>query len=687
MSSGIVALLMSGERAARTAAFTQLSALASRSSDVPSAERWAANDGQLLLPPPLQLKNLRGEIEEAALEGAMSQFGTVLATTVHKLGGGSEAWALVTFAEPAETETATKSAPSSSATFGCTVACLQTAEALGGVEHDMLCRHQARVWIKVATACVGPLLEVGAQLSDPGEFRRAMLLLAELYKLDEVAVGAEVFRDLGRLACAFAGGVHATLYDKDPAQLTRSDALTLSVPFGPNCLTWCHGSVPTLRAANVNIHEYIQELTPKAKMYFQAGGSPAVSERLALLMLELVCGSDAAVGEAELMCVWFALSIVLYGRVAQAMVLIEAGVLDAFLSVLQQGSPADWVTTTTPYGMLVGGAFHLGWALSTVDLPIDTTQLFIEKGVIDVSISALKAYELHGPTKVNEANVLTIWCALELLAQLDLTTPEAQSIVQKLAGIPTTLQFVLDHELVHFSELGYTTSATTARVCALAFGKEEEGSMFTFSQSLVDMFVRHNLSVFSGIMSSFNPVLKNHFLAGLNRLCVSDKNKELLVRCPDLVAVLTECLFLDPAHQRQAQEELVKAEIQLSAVECLLQIALFPPGRDMLKRQAATMDALHSLDNATATAFSKQAKASAHGAIVALEGRMREPEPETDSEQTMQPADKHVMMSYSWSHQRTVERIVRSLQTRGYLVWFDLDSMKGKRCLASHALL
>ena len=30
-----------------------------------------------------------------------------------------------------------------------------------------------------------------------------------------------------------------------------------------------------------------------------------------------------------------------------------------------------------------------------------------------------------------------------------------------------------------------------------------------------------------------------------------------------------------------------------------------------------------------------------------------------------------------WDVQVTIERLVRSLQTRGYLVWFDVDMMKG----------
>ena len=32
---------------------------------------------------------------------------------------------------------------------------------------------------------------------------------------------------------------------------------------------------------------------------------------------------------------------------------------------------------------------------------------------------------------------------------------------------------------------------------------------------------------------------------------------------------------------------------------------------------------------------------------------------------------KHVMLSYCWVHQQTVQRINESLNRRGYLTWFD----------------
>ena len=36
----------------------------------------------------------------------------------------------------------------------------------------------------------------------------------------------------------------------------------------------------------------------------------------------------------------------------------------------------------------------------------------------------------------------------------------------------------------------------------------------------------------------------------------------------------------------------------------------------------------------------------------------------------------HVMASYNWDHQGVIMRVVGSLQSRGYLVWVDLEQMK-----------
>jgi hypothetical protein len=104
-------------------------------------------------------------------------------------------------------------------------------------------------------------------------------------------------------------------------------------------------------------------------------------------------------------------------------------------------------------------------------------------------------------------------------------------------------------------------------VCALAFGRNEEGSSFAFSQDLVNGTLRILNDTFSGISAGFTPVLPSFYLRCILHLCISDLNKIMLCSCPDLVPFLMEALLLDPDHARQGQGEAIKAAIQRDAAE------------------------------------------------------------------------------------------------------------------------
>ena len=133
------------------------------------------------------------------------------------------------------------------------------------------------------------------------------------------------------------------------------------------------------------------------------------------------------------------------------------------------------------------------------------------------------------------------------------------------------------------------------------------------------------------------PVVPPFYLRGLRCLCVSDVNKTLLVQCPDLVTLITDMLLVDPHHPRQSQDEAIKAAIQKDAAECFLQLALFEPGRQMLTKDVAAMEKLHTVADGGGQTLTKDARECAYGAVIAVEGRAREPEP--------QPDQKHVMLS------------------------------------------
>ena len=143
--------------------------------------------------------------------------------------------------------------------------------------------------------------------------------------------------------------------------------------------------------------------------------------------------------------------------------------------------------------------------------------------------------------------------------------------------------------------------------------------------------------------------------------------------------MLLEALLLDTSHTRQNQPEAVKAAIQRDAAECLLQIALCDSGRAALLVGDGmdVLDVLRALTEGRG-ALTDEAVISAHGALMALEGRS--PHHETtlggaggggngnDSEEEGTP-QQHVMLSYQWNVQTTILRIVRSLQKRDYDVW------------------
>ena len=152
-----------------------------------------------------------------------------------------------------------------------------------------------------------------------------------------------------------------------------------------------------------------------------------------------------------------------------------------------------------------------------------------------------------------------------------------------------------------------------------------------------------------------------------------------------------------------------KGPIQAEAADCFLQIAVFEPGRLLLQQDPAAMLALRALaDPSNDCALTAKARLSAAGALVAIEGLARK---ELAVKEELEP-EGHVFVSYQWARppaprpslllalaalnitlandrfclcycgprqnvQTTIERIVRSLQKRGFAVWFDMDCMQG----------
>lgn len=132
-----------------------------------------------------------------------------------------------------------------------------------------------------------------------------------------------------------------------------------------------------------------------------------------------------------------------------------------------------------------------------------------------------------------------------------------------------------------------------------------------------------------------------HWFKPAAHLCISDVNTALLIENKSAsIPLLLEALFLEPDLVRPDVTGTTKATIQQCAAESILQVALFPPGRELLQQDKTVIEALHAV--AEGKAWSAEAKVSATGALMALEGRAHEPAPANEGEMD---ALLHVMLS------------------------------------------
>jgi len=187
---------------------------------------------------------------------------------------------------------------------------------------------------------------------------------------------------------------------------------------------------------------------------------------------------------------------------------------------------------------------------------------------------------------------------------------------------------------------------------------------------VIETVLTVQLAVFSGLCAQVNPVLEPFFLRSVVHLCISgacslphdamtcrahpdlscracaDANKTLLIQTSEPIKLIMEALLLDPEHARNrgdfSQSDEVKGAIQCDAAECFMQLALFPPGRDMLQQDASVLDALRMLVD---KALTEEARQYAEGALMALDPEAAAHHHEVDMDAL------HVMMSYQWAVQ------------------------------------
>jgi hypothetical protein len=347
--------------------------------------------------------------EETKLAEVFGQFGTVLAVTLR--GEGATAWALLTFCEAEEAQSAVaRGSAAIGGVTGLVVRALNTQQALGetDAEGEATREHRERVSVSVALSCVAPLVETvfAADVSqvDAVEYRKAAEVLMQLVMLEPLEICAEYCRDKRMMTTwKTMGNAYNAVFKKEPSELTRDDVLTVAADNSLAAAYWSRGFDAVIEAAGMTFSDWMD--FGQHNKLLPGNAREAVLERLLQLTLEVARDPQGA-SELTQAGVWQTFGWWLgMGRATLAMPLLEAGLLEAMVASLKRTSPVEWMTWKTPTGMCAGGILLLGWTLSTLVLPgWNKIEKLIDTGFVDVCISSLK---VRAPNEAAEARPWT----------------------------------------------------------------------------------------------------------------------------------------------------------------------------------------------------------------------------------------------------------------------------------------
>ena len=493
--------------------------------------------------------------------------------------------------------------------------------------------------ISTAAACVAALVDcvlcADASEVDSAEAQQARILLASLMLLDPLATGVKWVEKM--VAPWTAEGTSlAVMMAKGPAELTRDDVMLAACDGLPTSIMWAQGWTEVVEAAGMDMMASFPPFIAKCPHLPPAAlSSDERNERLVMLALE-ICRDPQDASELQLAGVKQLITWCLMMRPAVCAAAVSAGIFEIGMATLRKSAPTEWLSCRTPTGLHAGNIIIS--ILQPVLCNLDIIGHMIDTGAADAIISALQAFELGGTSNVVGSNVMFLCGGLLQIQHLNLTAPEAAPILTRLRGIPTTLQFAQMNDLANIRVVGLTTAAVCGMLTALVFGKEEDGS-FEFTQEMIDCTLLYFKDTLSGALAPFFPSLPGHWFRPIMHLCISDSNKALLVKSPALLPLLLDALFLEEGHFRKGAEEL--AALQTDGIDSFLQIALFEPGRELLRSNRSAVDGLRAL--ADGKALTEEGKLAACSALLAIEGVPREPEPQVEG--GADESDRHVMVS------------------------------------------
>ena len=395
--------------------------------------------------------------------------------------------------------------------------------------------------------------------------------------------------------------------------------------------------------------------------------SDDVPRRMLVLLLELLRSDELADDDGLLIGgVGKCVSCCLMGRLSLGPTALECGIIAIVVAQLRAiGSPADWVSLSRGKalraGALTGSLAGMFRSFHGQAARPDLTAC-VSSGLFEIAVEAVAAFAAAGVGGLGDTDHMALYFSLSYLKTC---RAEPGGCEAKVRSVAHALAFCLEHSLDVIAENGMTTQGAAVQVCCGVFGRDEGGSEFSFSQPHIDILLTRWSQIVraEGYNRNNNPTADT--ILALD-LCISDENKPLLLNSPAFIPYLVDALLIDPSHPRAEMKEELKVWCQTHHTECFAQLAVFAPACEALRQDPSVISALEAV---VEVGLSAQARDFAQRALLALSDK--ELQPLAGGEQL------HIMISYQWDGQTTVQRINESLIARGYVTWFDLTDMKG----------
>lgn len=526
--------------------------------------------------------------------------------------------------------------------------------------------------VELAAGCVKALLDVlgkPASTVNALEARRGMLVLAQIATLDPARIGSEYFRDMRYLSVHAKGNALDLALSAPPEQWTKEVVRTLAVSFAADAAIFVKGFAP-YEAAGTSWMEYhgtIGSQDNAISDLLGMMGLPTSDDRKVgraiMLLLDLLREARSELAEGEVAGVWWLLDLLGDWNINPTHVLlnaVQAGIMGLAIEELRTVSPADWVSVARNPSGKFGAVLNTVRGAGALLPPEHMHLIAATPGLLDVFLDGLKAFEAAAAPK--DANHTAVMGIATGLYNKHLYFFEFGKVNRTaVRGAASSIRYVLDNPLPWLEDMHCNTNTWTVRYHLLAscmmnhltarmrqgylaasvYGRDEDDSVMALRQRDVDDGLQMCLRLLDGSV----PVnLRAEWSDVVLNISISDNHKLLLLKSPALWELMKAGLFTDPEHPRGPNGSAplpddLRAAAQRSYTEALLQLALFPSGREAIQEEASVMKALEEVAD---HGMSPEAREHAEGALLAV------------SDKEMQQASsgggpKHVMLSYQVS--------------------------------------